>query len=203
MPEFQTSLSMHMIREALSDWQYAVHEIIVDRELGAFEARQRMVMVAVSAGINFQFDLRPTRQRESTLGEILEDIPVDSDRWKSLDYLHEKEARDIAVGKGFKMQLVNQASTAVKTVGRHYAKFRSTEALVVSEHDPSLKRLLTVGEHCKVKGINPALVDGLSSTRAHQCLGQSVLGPAFQALGRNIGQCLKRQFPCKVVEQAA
>ena len=203
VPEYQTSLSMHMIREALSDWQYAVHEIIVDRELGAFEDRKRMAMVAVSRGINFSFDLKPTRQREQFLGEILEDIPDDSNRWKALEYLEAKEARDKAAGKGFRMQLVDQHSSAVLTVGRHYAKFRSTEALVVNEHDPASKRLLTVREHCRVKGIDPSLVDGLSSTKAHQCLGQSVLGPAFQAIGRNIAQCLKQQFPSSVINQAA
>ena len=33
-------------------------------------------------------------------------------------------------------------------------------------------------------------------------MGQSVLGVAFRAVGRNIGQCLNRQFPLNVVSVA-
>jgi hypothetical protein len=31
-----------MIRQTLAEWRYRVHEIILDRELGAFEDRKRL-----------------------------------------------------------------------------------------------------------------------------------------------------------------
>ncbi len=191
---YQSTVSMHMIRETLSDWRYTIHETIVGSELGAFEDRKRMCMVAVSSGIDFRFDLKPVRQAERTLGEILDDVPLDSDRWKSVQYLHDKELRDKKAGKGFSMQIVTDKSTKVKTIGAGYAKWRSTEPLIQHPVDKKLKRLLTVREHCRVKGIDEKLVAGLSATKAHQCLGQSVLGPAFQAIGRNIAECLNRQY---------
>ncbi len=33
-------------------------------------------------------------------------------------------------------------------------------------------------------------------------LGQSVLGVVFQAVGRNLGECLKQQFPLRVIDAA-
>jgi DNA (cytosine-5)-methyltransferase 1 len=192
--EYQNTASMHMIRETLSDWRYRVHEVVVGSELGAFENRKRLCMVAVSEGIDFEFDLKPVRQRENNLGEILDDVPLDADCWNPCEYLHKKEERDLAAGKGFSMQLVDKDSTQVGTVGRSYHKWRSTEPLVKHPTDPKLKRQLTINELAKVKTIDKKLVAGMSRTRQVEMLGQSVLGVAFQAVGRNIGECLKAQF---------
>ncbi len=199
VPEYRNTVSMHLIRETLTNWKYRVHETILGRELGAFEDRKRLCMVAVSEGINFEFDLKPVRQRELTLAELLDQVPADSDLWKPCNYLEEKQVRDKASGKGFAMQLVNEQSTRVGTIGRDYSKFRSTEPLVANHPvDSSLKRLLTVEEVARVKTIDKSLVGGMSRTRQVEMMGQSVIGVAFQALGRNLAQCLKRQFSHKV-----
>jgi len=195
VPQYSSTVSMHMIRETLTDWRYKVHEVIVDRELGALEDRKRLCMVAVSQGIDFEFDLQPVREREQTLGEILENIPANSTLWNACTYLDKKQEKDKAAGKGFSMQLVDEDSTKVGTIGRSYCKWRSTEPLVANHPDrPELRRLLTVAELSKVKTIDPKLVAGMSRTRQVEMMGQSVLGVAFQAVGRNIAQCLKRQF---------
>lgn len=201
VPQYSSTVSMHMIRETLRNWRYQVHEVILDRELGAFESRKRFCMVAVSAGINFEFDLKPIRQHEQALGEILDDVPLDDKCWNACDYLHRKEARDQAAGKGFTMQLVDKDSTKVGTIGRSYHKWRSTEPLV-QHPTQNLKRLLTVNELSKIKTIDKKLVAGMSRSRQIEMMGQSVLGVAFQAVGRNLGQCLKRQFPSKVMAVA-
>ena len=44
VPEYQSTVSMHMIRETLTDWKYKLHEVIVCRELGAFEDRKRLCL---------------------------------------------------------------------------------------------------------------------------------------------------------------
>ena len=195
VPEYTSTVSMHMIRETLKDWKYRVHEIIVNRELGAFEDRKRLCMVAVSEGIDFEFDLQPVRQREQTLGEILDDIPADSPLWNPCVYLDEKQVRDKKEGKGFSIQLVDENSLKVGTIGRSYCKWRSTEPLVANHPtDPGLKRLLTVDEVSKVKTIDKMLVEGMSRNKQIEMMGQSVLGVAFRAVGRNLGKCLNRQF---------
>ena len=166
---------MHMIRETLIDWRYKLHEVIVDRELGAFEDRKRLCMVAVSEGIEFKFDLKPVREREQTLGEILDDVPLNADCWNAYDYLHIKEASDLESGKGFAMQLVDTESTKVGTIGRGYNRVRSTEPLVKHPTNNKLKRLLTVNELSKVKTIDIKLVAGMSRTRQVEMNGNLLL----------------------------
>ena len=194
VPEYRATVSMHMIRETLIDWRYKLHEVIVDRELGAFEDRKRLCLVAVSEGLDFEMDLQPVRQREQRLGEMLDDVPLDSKSWKPCDYLDQKAIRDKQSGKGFSMQLVDAESLKIGCVGKGYSKWRSTEPLVKHPTDPSLKRLLTVNELSQVKTIDKNLVQGMSRCKQIEMLGQSVLGVAFQAVGRNLGQCLTRQF---------
>ena len=100
------------------------------------------------------------------------------------------------------MQLVDAESTKVGTIGRGYNRVRSTEPLVKHPTNNKLKRLLTVNELSKVKTIDIKLVAGMSRTRQVEMLGQSVLGVAFQAVGRNLGECLKQQFPLRVIDAA-
>jgi DNA (cytosine-5)-methyltransferase 1 len=202
VPEYQSSISMHMIRETLTDWKYKLTEVIVGRELGAFEDRKRLVVICTSFGLDFELDLKPVRDRELTLGEMLDDIPLDSNSWKACDYLDKKAVLDKKAGKGFAMQLVDEESSKVGCIGKGYSRIRSTEPLLKHPTDPALKRLLTVNEISKVKTIDKNLVKGMSRTKQIEMMGQSVLGVAFQAVGRNLGECLKKQFPCRVIDAA-
>jgi DNA (cytosine-5)-methyltransferase 1 len=194
VPEYQSTVSIHMIRETLTDWRYKLHEVIVGRELGAFEDRKRLCLIAVSEGLDFELDLQPIRDREKTLATILDDIPVDSKLWRPCDYLDKKAIRDKQADKGFSMQLVDSVSLKVGCIGKGYSKWRSTEPLVKHPTDPSLKRLLTANELSQIKTIDKSLVQGMSRTKQIEMMGQSVLGVAFQAVGRNLGECLTRQF---------
>jgi len=56
-------------------------------------------------------------------------------------------------------------------------------------------RQLTPVEHARVKGIPESLIAGVPATVAHEILGQSVIFPAFEAVGLAVGQCLQRQAP--------
>ncbi len=75
----------------LSSLGYQLSEAVLDgNEFGALERRRRLAMVAVSRGLDTVFDfssLKPVRQKEATLKELLEDLPLDSERWKPYDYL--------------------------------------------------------------------------------------------------------------------
>jgi DNA (cytosine-5)-methyltransferase 1 len=191
VPDYRNTMSMHVIRDVLVDLGYRIHETILDNSSGALEDRKRYCMVAMTEPLEFAFEPTPVRQVGATLGDILEDVPLDSPAWKPCDYLHRKEERDRAAGKGFRMQIVDPGSTSVGTIGRHYAKWRSTEPLVQHPSNPKLKRLLTPAEHARVKTIPEKLVDGLAATVAHQGLGQSVLHGAFMAVGKAIARSIR------------
>lgn len=80
-------------------------------------------------------------------------------------------------------------------------KMRSTEPMIAHPSGDGRRRLLTPREHARVKGIDPALVAGLSATLAHEILGQSVLAPAWRSIGRMLGQQMRvwlESVPCRV-----
>lgn len=194
VPPYQNTASMMVIRSVITSLGYRITEAVLNgNDFGALERRDRLVVVAVSDGLPaFDFDwLKPVREKEATLADVLEDIPLDSPRWKSFDYLASKEERDKAAGKGFMRQLLNGTESSCGTIGRHYAKCRSTEPFLVHPENPGLSRILTPVEHARVKGIPEELIAGESDTIAHQILGQSVIYPLFESIGLALGDHLK------------
>lgn len=85
---------------------------------------------------------------------------------------------------------MTENSESCGTIGRFYAKCRSTEPFIVNKKDPGLSRILTPREHCRVKGIPQEVIEGLADTTAHEILGQSVIYPAFQAVALELGKSL-------------
>jgi DNA (cytosine-5)-methyltransferase 1 len=195
VPEYLDSVSMTVIRSVMTSLGYVLHETVFNgAAFGVLEDRKRMVVVAITKGLGEGFTFpTPTDVKPVKVGDILEDIPLDSPRWKSYEYLAAKEERDIADGKGFKRQLVTVDSKTVGTLGRGYFKGRSTEPFLKHATNPELSRLFTATEHARLKGIPPSMVDGLSETIAHEVLGQSVVYPVFQAVGWALGMALTNQ----------
>lgn len=199
VPSYGTTASMTVIRSMLDSLGYDLHEAILDgHELGALERRNRFCMVATTdlagiAGDEVPFSLEgltPIRSREERLSDVLDDIAPDDPIWKSYSYLTEKEVRDRQAGKGFRRQLLSGSEDGLGTIGRGYAKARSTEPFVSHPSDPGLSRLLTPREHARVKAVPEELISGLSATKAHEILGQSVVHCAFEAVGRRLGEAL-------------
>lgn len=189
VPGYQNTVSMTVIRQVLQGWGYNIHETTLEgNALGVLEARSRFCMVALTEGIEFDFSqLQAVREKEPNLRAVLEEIPVDSPQWRSFDYLRNKEERDRAAHKGFRMQIVGPDNGGCGTIGRGYSKVRSTEPKVGHPSNPDLIRQLTVAEHAQVKSIPESLVAGVSATTAHEILGQSVIHAAFMAVGRLLG----------------
>ncbi|KZN20415.1 MULTISPECIES: DNA cytosine methyltransferase [Pseudomonas] len=191
VPEYAKSASMLVIRKALTALGYVLSEIILDgNEMGALEKRRRLCVVGLTPGIGNPFDfgqLTPVREKEACLQDILEDIPLDSDRWKSYTYLAKKAVRDQADGKGFARQLLDGTAKSCGTIGKDYNKGRSTEPFIRHPVNPELSRLLTPEEHAKVKTVPPAMIHGVAATTQHQLLGQAVVFVAFEAVGYLIG----------------
>jgi DNA (cytosine-5)-methyltransferase 1 len=195
VPPYGSTASASILRTTLRDWGYETAECVLDgAEFNTIEHRQRFCLVAVTKGLA-GFDFGTVQKPEKVtqrLGDILENVPDESDAWKDVPYLHAKADRDKEAGKGFKMQIVTRESASVGTIGKGYAKWRSTEPLVSgNERFPEKLRLLTPNEHARVKGIPERLIDGLPATTAHEVLGQSVLFEPFRAVSRAIAATLK------------
>jgi len=197
---YSSTASMAVIRAVLSNQGYRVSErVLTGNEFGALENRERLCVVAVTEGLEDIIDLDaliPIQKKPETLGEVLEDIPEDSDMWSEMAYLAEKEKRDIAQGKGFRRQLFTGAEDRISTVTRQYIKRRSTDPFIQHPTDSKLSRLLTKLEHAAVKGIPAKLVDDddISASLAHELLGQSIVFPMFEAVGYWLGRTLNQAF---------
>ena len=153
VPPFATSITCHVMKSFLEKLGYVIQERTLGKELGAFERRDRHIFVAVSRGLAGDIDLskiEPSQIPPTRLGEVLDEVPSDSTRWKTFTYLADKERRDREAGKGFRRQLLTADSKECGTIGRGYHKARSTEPFVMDPTDPSRSRLLTPREHAAV-----------------------------------------------------
>lgn len=199
------SSSAAILRTQLRELGYDVQEVTVEGKDYAIEARVRTVLVAVTQGveIDMQSLVAPPRAVQC-LGDILEPIAADDACWSEMSYLKDKEVRDAAAGKGFRMAIHTPEDTSCGTVGTGYGKCRSTEIKLQHPENPNLLRQLTPTEHAKIKGIPGVLIEGVESkTRAHELLGQSVIWPAFRNIGQHIGHSLRVHAQVEPVALAA
>ena len=192
VPPYQLTASAHLLRHTLRDWGYTVTEtVLAATDFGAMEDRKRMAMVAVTAGLSFDIQsVEPTGTSTRSIADILDPVAVDDPMWATMQYLADKQARDIAAGKGFRTQVIAPTDTRVGTIGRDYMKRRSTEPMLGHPTDANLKRLFTPREHARLKGVPEALIDDLPATRAHALLGNSICMAPFRALGTALGRAL-------------
>lgn len=185
VPQYQNTASMDIIRNQLRDMCYDVHETIVDgADWNAMEHRKRMVMVAVTQGMSFNFeDLQRPVRIERKLSEILEDIALDDPRWSEMAGLKAKEIRDAAAGKSFAMQIFDGESTKIATLTKGIGKNRSTDPKIRHPENPDLLRIPTPLEHARSKDIPEPLVAELCATTAHELMGQSINYKPFVSVG--------------------
>lgn len=194
---YSSTGSASILRTQLRDLGYVIHEVEFNaNDFGDLEARRRWCMLAVSRGLQITLERLvdeislPVVPR--TLGDILEphDAPGVSERWSTMEGLKAKEERDAAAGKGFKMQIYDESSTAIGTMTAGLSKVRSTDPKIRHPHHPELLRVPTAMEHARLKGVDPALIAGLSHTIAHEMLGQSVCAGPFRAIFRRIARAI-------------
>lgn len=194
VPEYAQSASADILRNQLRDLGYTTQErILSGKDWGTLENRNRWCMVAVTHGIQFDFDqLMPPAHRERVLKDVLEDIAPDDVRWSDMQGLKDKQARDIEAGKGFRMQVFREDDTRIGTITKGYAKVRSTDPKIAHPHNPDLLRQLTPVEHARLKDVPEHLIDELSNTTAHEVLGQGIVYPPFKDVGQHIGNAFNR-----------
>lgn len=181
--------SMAVICSVLTCWGYDLDHAIVNGVVhGSLENRDRLCLVATTKGLKpFKMsNLKPSHEKPAFVGDILEDIPLDSDVWRTYSYLEDKAIRDKAAGKGFARTIIDGTETSVPTLRRLYHKAGSCDTFV-GHPDGVRSRLFTPKEHCAIKQVPFELIDGVSNSVAHEILGQSVCYPVFTALGVAIG----------------
>jgi DNA (cytosine-5)-methyltransferase 1 len=192
VPEYQTTASAEILRGQLNAMGYRINEMVLSSdEFGAMEKRVRWCMVATTEGIDFDFNSLERKPSAQKLGDMLDKVALDDSRWSEMAGLKAKEVRDMEAGKGFKMQIVNENSTKVGTIGKGYAKNRSTEPKVQHPVKKELLRLLTPAEHARIKTIPAHLVANLSNTIAHEILGQSVIHNVFATVAASVGAAIQ------------
>lgn len=202
--QYLSSASFAILKNQLTEWGYSVHaEVLRGEDFNALEHRDRMVMVAVTEGIPFDFAqvVRPAPQPRK-LAEALDDIPHDSPLYSEMAGLKAKEVRDREAGKGFRMQVFTGESDYIGTITRGYAKVRSTDPKIQHPTNTELLRQITTAEHARIKGFAPELVAGVSVTRGHELLGQAVLKAPFVATGRALAEAIAGWFARGVVSAA-
>ncbi|WP_210467338.1 DNA cytosine methyltransferase [Vibrio crassostreae] len=205
--EFSNSASMQVINSVLDFLGYHVQQrIFGGNEFGTLEDRYRLGLVAISKDITgFDIDdVLPCRLKEDDLAAILEEVSLDSTRWKELAYLTAKVEREKKAGKAvFKPQILTGAESKCGVIGRQYHKYRVTEPMIAHPKNDKLKRLFTPTEHCLVKGIPPFIISGNSDTISHEILGQSVSYPVFEELAYTLGKSLNEWAKDTNVDLAA
>lgn len=174
--EAKDSPAYTLMKAELDRLGYVVHERVMDSaDTGTLENRKRYWFVALSKGIAEGFDFSlvhvaaaaaPTR-----IADLL-DTDVPEEAWFDASYFEAKAAKDAAEGKGFKRQILTGEETRCGTIGRFYAKRRSTEPFLAGPD--GRQRLFTPTEHARMKSVPEKLVAHVNPTRAHEILGQSV-----------------------------
>lgn len=195
VPEYAQSASADILRNQLRDMGYNTHERILNgKQWGTLENRNRWCMVAVTDGILFDFEqLQPPGPNARTIADVLDKtIEPDDPRWRSFQYLKEKEVRDAEKGNSFGMQVVSPDDDSVPTLRKGYHKGGSTDPLVQHPDNPELLRQFTAAEHARIKEVPEQIVAGLSNTVAHEVLGQGIVYPPFRDVGMHVGNALNR-----------
>jgi DNA (cytosine-5)-methyltransferase 1 len=193
VPEYSHSASADILRNQLRDMGYNTHERVLNgKEWGTLENRNRWCLVAVTAGIDFDFDqLQSPGAGLQLISDVLDKtVGPDDPKWRDFAYLKSKEIRDAEKGSSFGMQVLSVDGDSVPTLRKGYSKGGSTDPLLQHPNNPELLRQFTVAEHARIKGVPESLVVGLSNTVAHEVLGQGIVYPPFKGVGAHIGQAL-------------
>ena len=192
VPAYAKTGSAAILRNQLGEWGYQIKEgDLLGTDFGDLEARNRWVMVACSAGVNFDFAQLIKTPCTKIVSDILEPLNAVSDRWSAMEGRKAKAVRDKEAGKGFAMQIYAGSETKIATLTKGIAKNRSTDPKIQHPTDPGLLRVPTAAEHARCKGVPEALIQGLCQTTAHEVLGQGVCFGAMTALFVGIGESLQ------------
>lgn len=186
--KFDTSITADMVEKRMVRLGYTVHKFrLNETHCGTIERRVRSIWIAELGILNGE-QLRAALETKVVNHRTVSDI-IDADhgeQWRTFDGLLRKMARDVEKGNGFLMQPVSASASQYGTVGAGYARIRSTEPKILHAEDSAMMRQLSAVEHARGKGVPENHIRGVSKTRAHTILGNSVLYPLFVKIAKAI-----------------
>lgn len=186
---YANTASAQILRQQLRDMGYDCHEaVLAGKDFGSLEDRVRWCMVAVTKGLQFDFErLAPAVRVVRRLSDILDpEIGLDDPRWRPMQYLKDKRVRDEAKGSNFKMQVLDGSESAVPLLRKGYANGGSTDPYLQHPTNPDLLRKFTAAEHARIKGVPEHLLGDASEYMGHELLGQGIDYDPWLAVGRRV-----------------
>lgn len=124
---YRDTASMAIYRSQMRDAGYEVHERILEgAQFGTLENRKRMAAVAVTRGVEFNFDdLRIPEAVSQRVADILDPVADDDPAWSPMQYLKDKEVRVpdstekyTCVGFGFETFIYKSPQASKSMIGR-------------------------------------------------------------------------------------
>ncbi|KZN63308.1 DNA cytosine methyltransferase [Pseudoalteromonas luteoviolacea] len=190
---YVNTASFSVIENRLKHLGYKVsYEVLNGVDYGSFEPRKRVFLVATLIS-EYDFSNIPKSTNIRTISSILEDVALDSPRWKSFDYLVAKEERDRAEGKGFSRSLHDGSETKLKNIIRRlYSKGGSCDPFVQHPTDEEKSRLFTKLEHARLRDLDESLLLNVNEGCSHEFMGQSGVYSLVEKLAYEIGVMMKR-----------
>ena len=189
--EYAATLSARCLRAALAASGYSMTERVVNSytEFAVPTERRRWVAVASRVGA-FNWVFEP-KSFTGTLGAYLdpegaqdaEDVATPVQQAADAKFLNRKAAE----GCGFRMRLVDRASTKLPTICRSYGK-RQPSATFVKVGDSY--RMIRPDEVRRLHGFPDDFPLPAAATLAYEIFGQGVTYAPFYALGEALGQWL-------------
>jgi DNA (cytosine-5)-methyltransferase 1 len=181
VPSAQDSVSYKLLRKELTRMGYRFKEMLLDnKQAGCLEIRKRYWFVAVSKGLSIDpEELTPPNYPADhhCVGDILDKESTQD--WFPLTKLNTRQAKNIAEGRNFSLNLVDGKSVQVGCLPRGYWRHQISNPHM-TDHQGNY-RLFSKFEHARLKRIPTSLVNIVSQTDAHEGLGQSV--SYHQAMG--------------------
>lgn len=174
VPSAKNSMTYTLLRKELDRLGYDVHDMLLtQKHSGSLDRRERYWFIAVSKGLNI--DPQTLIPQETplvfgTVGEILDEEPDAT--WFPMANFEKREAKNIAAGRNFKINLVDESSKVVGTIPRNYTKHQVSNPHL-TDHNGRY-RLFTKHEHARLKLVPERLVGFMSETVAHEGLGQGI-----------------------------
>lgn len=182
VPRAKGSVTYNILLKELTRLGYDYEEMILDESHGgSLEKRRRYWFVAYSKGLGIdKTKLMPLTQNKvhACLGDVLETEDEPSS-WHDLTKFEVRQKKNEESNRNFKMNLVDEKSTSVSTIGRLYSKHQISNPHITN--NKGQYRLLSPVEHARVKRVPESLIKHCSDTTAHEGLGQGIL--YLQAVG--------------------
>jgi DNA (cytosine-5)-methyltransferase 1 len=174
VPSAQNSFTYKVMKKELERTGYNVYDLVLGQtHSGSLDRRQRYWFIAVSKGLNIAPEMLIPSERDLEYKNVGEILDKDCDlEWTPLTKFEERQAKNIAEGRNFKMNLVDETTTVVGTIPRNYTK-RQVSNPHLTDHKGNY-RLFSKIEHARLKLVPPRLVGHLSETVAHEGLGQGI-----------------------------